>query len=107
MKASRFLRFYWTAFLLFSIGFFQTNYASIFENGRWGWEDAPGFDTSVVKAGYIPIKYYVFGSGVSQGNYYFIEFVACLSVIAFICYFIGFCSRLFFKKTVLSGQTTV
>ena len=91
MKVSRFLRFYWITFLIFPVAFFRTNYASVFEDGRWIWQDAPGFDTATVKAGYIPIKYYVFGLAISQGDYYLLELAAFFSVLSFVFYFGRFC----------------
>lgn len=106
MKASDFLPFYWVGFLLSPILFFQTDHASIFGNGRWSWEDAPGFDTSVVKAGYVPIKYYVFGrNSISQNGYYTLEVIAYISILIFAVYFIGFCWNLVSKQDELSRRT--
>lgn len=109
MKASKLLRFYWIGFLLFSIVFFQTDHADIFENGHWSWDDAPGFDTSVVKAGYVPIKYYVFGTyNINPSGYYTLELIAYISILVFILYSIRFCWSLVNNQyeDELSSQTT-
>ncbi|WP_210521922.1 hypothetical protein [Hymenobacter terricola] len=81
------LRFYWVGFLLFSVGFFKTSKANIFEAGKWTLtDDVPGFDTAMVKGKMVPIDFYAFGNQLSEDGYYLLQIVAFFSALVFAFY---------------------
>ena len=78
------LRFYWIGFLLFSVSFFKTSRANVFESGKWNpTDDVPGFDTAVVKGKMVPIEFYAFGNQLSEDSYYLLQIVAFVSALVF------------------------
>lgn len=87
MKLQRLYRIYWLGFLLFPIIFFSTSRASLFEAGHWiDVGSAPGFDTTLVKSGTVPLKYWAFGFALNQSDYYLLEFFAFISILIFMGY---------------------
>ena len=88
---SLFFRFYWIGFLLFSVGFFKTRKANIFESGKWTLtDDVPGFDTATVKGKMVPIDFYVFGNYLSEDSYYLLQILAFVSALVFAFYLLRF-----------------
>ena len=85
------LRFYWVGFLLFSVGFFKTSKANIFESGKWTLtDDVPGFDTAMVKGKMVPIEFYAFGNHLSEDSYYLLQILAFVSALVFTLYLLRF-----------------
>ena len=86
MKSLSF-RFCWIGFLLFSVGFFKTRKANIFESGKWTLtDDVPGFDTAIVKGKMVPIEFYAFGNHLSEDSYYLLQILAFASALVFAFY---------------------